>query len=131
MRCTTDERTGQITFVPTPRVVIEFDPKQLAYGSSSDDESSAEHEWTLFWGCYTAWPADFPSVVGEGCSEHWAIVDLARELRERNWPVDETLAPASRLARAAASLRERELVAYLKRLAAPAELSSEYGFVLR
>jgi hypothetical protein len=83
MSRTTDERTGQITFVPTPMVVIEFDPANLACGAPSDKETGYEEEWGLFWGCYTAWPVDFPCVVGQGSSEHWAIVDLARELGGR------------------------------------------------
>jgi hypothetical protein len=83
MSRTTDERTGQITLVPTPMVVIEFDPANLACGAPSDKETGYEEEWGLFWGCYTAWPVDFPCVVGQGSSEHWAIVDLARELGGR------------------------------------------------
>jgi len=127
-----DEPTGQLAFVQGPTIVIDFDPENLANGAPSDDfDWSYEEEWGLFWGCYTAWPADFPCVVGQGCSEHWALVDLARELRERSWPVDGSLSRSSQLARAAARLGERELVAYLKRHASPAELSRQYGLVLR
>ena len=129
--------TGQTTFVAAPRVVIEFDPKKLAYGKPNDDgwtlenDWSYESEWGLQWGCYVAWPLEFPCVFGQGSSQHWALVDLAQELRTRCWPQHSSLTPATQLAEAATRLEQRDLVLYLKRLARPAQLSSEYGLVLR
>ena len=131
MSCIIEEGSGQMAFVSSPTVVIEFDPSNLAYGSPTDLETGYETEWGLFWGCYTAWPRDFPSVVGQGNSEHWAIVDLARELRDRNWPIDNELTPASQLAYAAERLSKQELIVYLRVLSRPAELSGEDGLVLR
>ena len=111
--------------------MVTFDPRNLAYGSPDDLATGYEAEWGLFWGAYTAWPADVPCIVGQGCSEHWALVDLARELRGHHWGVDDSLTAVNQLACAARSLGERDLVAYLEQLAEPAELSGEYGLVLR
>jgi hypothetical protein len=132
----TEDTTGQTSFVAAPRISIEFDPFALGAGKPSDEgfvaeEWGYESEWGVFWGCYVASPADFPCVFGQGNSTHWALVDLARELRAWNWKVEPDLTPRAQLAHAARNLDQPQLVRYLKCHAAPPELGSGYALVLR
>ena len=120
----------QTSFVPAPHVMIEFDPGSFAYGAPVDDETGYE-EWGLYWGLFTAWHLDLPSVTGQGNSEHWALVDLARQLRAWSWPTEHTMTGDAQLAYAAERLSLPDLVAYLHGIASPAELSDGYGLVLR
>ena len=122
---------AQLAFVQPPRIAVDFDPRSLAYGSPDDHDAAYADEWGLFWGCYVAWPPGFPCVAGQGSSEHWAIVDLARRLRGVAWPAKDELSPQTQLEYAAQRLTETELVVYLERLAEPAQLADQYSLVLR
>jgi len=112
MSCISEEPAGQLTFVPGPRVLIEFEP------SAS---------------CFVARPADchgWHESVGVGSSEETAIMELARVLRSQRVRADNALTPEAQLRRATERLSEQDLVAFLTRSAVPAALSDEHGLLV-
>jgi len=109
--------TGQLSLIPVPTVVIEFDPNMYVW-----DED-------LHVGAFIAWAPSLPNLAGLGATDEQAISQLAGELRAaacRNTVRANDLCARGQLLVAASRFGADRLVDYLRDLARPAMLSSEY-----
>jgi hypothetical protein len=108
---------GQLSLIPVPSVMVAFDPDMHVW---EDD---------LHVGAFIAWAPSLSNLAGLGSTETRALTQLARELHvaaRRGTVIAGDLSPRGQLLVAASRFAADRFVDYLRDLATPATLSSEY-----